>query len=136
MRCLKAIQANNPLNRELREPSGCLGPMSDFRRRSACKVVDRRNGLITHARHLAALTGSQPGESLAAQIRALRINADRFPYWPSALNSWVPTFSSECGVSGAPQTAAPKRGVEFDARVSASAISSGSRRTKSLAARI
>jgi hypothetical protein len=51
-------------------------------------------------------------------------------------NSSLPTFSRECGVSGAPQEAVPKTGVDFDALVSASTFPSGSRRTKSLVVRM
>jgi hypothetical protein len=51
-------------------------------------------------------------------------------------NSSRPTFSKECGVSGAPQTAVPRIGLDFDALVSASTFPSGSRRTKSLVARM
>ena len=51
-------------------------------------------------------------------------------------NSLLPTFSSECGISGAPQTAVPKIGGEFDTLVSASTFPSGSRRTKSLVTRM
>jgi len=54
----------------------------------------------------------------------------------SVRNSSLPTFSRECGVSGAPQTAVPTIGVDFDTLVSASTFPSGSRRTKSLVAMI
>ena len=51
-------------------------------------------------------------------------------------NSSLPTFSKECGVSGEPQAAVPTIGVDLDALVSASTLPSGSRRTKSLVARM
>jgi hypothetical protein len=51
-------------------------------------------------------------------------------------NSSLPTFSKECGVSGAPQAAVRTTGVDLDALVSASTLPSGSRRTKSLVARM
>lgn len=54
----------------------------------------------------------------------------------SVRNSSLPTFSKECGVRGPPQTAVPNIGVDFDALVSASTFPSGSRRMKSLVARM
>ena len=51
-------------------------------------------------------------------------------------NSSPPTFSRECGVSGEPQAAVLEIGVDFDALVSASTFPTGSRRTKSLVARM
>jgi hypothetical protein len=69
-------------------------------------------------------------------VQTLRSDLPSFISTVRVRNSSLPTFSRECGVSGAPHTAVPRIGVDFKILVSASTFPSGSRRTKSLLARM